>query len=217
MPNWCSNTITITGDKKIISGITRLIESIKKTEGEPPGVFHTLIGRDSSITKEKYDNGDWYNSNIDRYGCKWDVSYDDCCFTFDEESISLHPETAWSPPIEFCKLMVKEYKSIKIHIFYSECGNDFCGQCDIYLDEDGMVCCEEEDYGYAEGLYHLDKEMFWGEVESMIESYIDEEDGSAEEFVTEHYAYVSEEDKKEIIELYNEQKEIYAKESESNN
>ena len=218
MPNWCSNTITITGDKKIISGITRLIESIKKTEGEePPGVFHTLIGRDSSITKEKYDNGDWYQSNIDRYGCKWDVSYDDCCFTFDEESISLHPDTAWSPPIEFCKLMVKEYKSIKVHIFYSEGGNDFCGQCDIYLDEDGMVCCEEEDYGYSEGLYHLDIDGFWGEVESMIESYIDEEDGSAEEFVTEHYTYVSEEDKKEIIELYNEQKEIYAKESESNN
>ena len=215
MPNWCSNTITITGDKKIISGMTRLIESIKKTEGEEPGVFHTLIGRDSRITQEKYDNGDWYNSNVERYRCKWDVSYDDCCFTFDEESISLHPETAWSPPIEFCKSMVKEYKSIKIHIFYSEGGNDFCGQCDIYLDEEGIVCCEEEDYGYSEGLYNLDIDGFWGEVESMVDSYYDEE-GSAEEFVEDNYSYVSEEDKKEIIEMFNEQKEIYAKESESN-
>jgi hypothetical protein len=217
MPNWCSNTITITGDKKIISGMTRLIESIKKTEGEEPGVFHTLIGRDSRITQEKYDNGDWYNSNVERYGCKWDVSYDDCCFTLDEESISLHPETAWSPPIEFCKSMVKEYKSIKIHIFYSEGGNDFCGQCDIYLDEEGIVCCDEEDYGYSEGLYHLDIDGFWGEVESMVDSYCCEEEKSAEEFVEDNYSYVSEEDKKEIIEMFNEQKEIYAKESESNN
>ena len=113
--------------------------------------------------------------------------------------------------------MVKEYKSIKIHIFYSEGGNDFCGQCDIYLDEDGMVCCEEEDYGYSEGLYHLDIDGFWGEVESMVDSYCCEEEKSAEEFVEDNYSYVSEEDKKEIIELYNEQKEIYAKESESNN
>ena len=217
MPNWCSNTITITGDKKIISGITRLIESIKKTEGEEPGVFATLVGREPGMTQERYDNIGWYDSNVGYWGTKWDVSYDECDFDFSDEQIRLHPNTAWSPPIGFCQMMVKEYKKIKIHILYDECGNDFCGQADIYLDEEGIVCCEEEDYGYAEGLYHLDKEMFWGEVESMIESYIDEEDGSAEEFVTEHYAYVSEEDKKEIIELDNEQKEIYAKESESNN
>lgn len=101
--------------------------------------------------------------------------------------------------------MVKEYRKIKIHHFYSEGGNDFCGQADIYLDEDGVVCCEEEDYGYSEGLYHLDIEGFWGEVESMVDSYLDEEEGNAEEFVNDHYPYVSEEHKKEIIEMYNEQ------------
>jgi hypothetical protein len=217
MPNWCSNTITITGDKKIISGMTRLIESIKKTEGEEPGVFVTLLGREPGMTQDRYNNSGWYDSNVSYWGTKWDVSYDDCCFTFDEESISLHPETAWSPPIEFCKSMVKEYKSIKIHIFYSEGGNDFCGQCDIYLDEEGIVCCDEEDYGYSEGLYRLDIDGFWGEVESMVDSYCCEEDNSAEEFVEDHYSYVSEEHKKEIIEMFNELKETYGEESESNN
>jgi hypothetical protein len=217
MPNWCSNTITITGDKKIISGMTRLIESIKKTEGEEPGVFRTLIGREPGMTQDRYNNSGWYDSNVSYWGTKWDVSYDDCCFTFDEESISLHPETAWSPPIEFCKSMVKEYKSIKIHIFYSEGGNDFCGQCDIYLDEEGIVCCDEEDYGYSEGLYRLDIDGFWGEVESMVDSYCCEEDNSAEEFVEDHYSYVSEEHKKEIIEMFNELKETYGEEVESNN
>jgi len=217
MPNWCSNTITITGDKKIISGMTRLIESIKKTEGEEPGVFVTLLGREPGMTQDRYNNSGWYDSNVSYWGTKWDVSYDDCCFTFDEESISLHPETAWSPPIEFCKSMVKEYKSIKIHIFYSEGGNDFCGQCDIYLDEEGIVCCDEEDYGYSEGLYRLDIDGFWGEVESMVDSYCCEEDNSAEEFVEDHYSYVSEEHKKEIIEMFNELKETYGEEVESNN
>lgn len=197
--------------------MTRLIESIKKTEGEEPGVFVTLLGREPGMTQDRYNNSGWYDSNVSYWGTKWDVSYDDCCFTFDEESISLHPETAWSPPIEFCKSMVKEYKSIKIHIFYSEGGNDFCGQCDIYLDEEGIVCCDEEDYGYSEGLYRLDIDGFWGEVESMVDSYCCEEDNSAEEFVEDHYSYVSEEHKKEIIEMFNELKETYGEESESNN
>ena len=197
--------------------MTRLIESIKKTEGEEPGVFVTLLGREPGMTQDRYNNSGWYDSNVSYWGTKWDVSYDDCCFTFDEESISLHPETAWSPPIEFCKSMVKEYKSIKIHIFYSEGGNDFCGQCDIYLDEEGIVCCDEEDYGYSEGLYRLDIDGFWGEVESMVDSYCCEEDNSAEEFVEDHYSYVSEEHKKEIIEMFNELKETYGEEVESNN
>lgn len=205
MPNWCANSITITGDKKTISGIKRLIESIKKSDGEEPGVFNTLVGREPHLTQAQYDGGAWYQSNINQWGCKWDVSYDDCCFEFSDEEISLHPQTAWSPPIDFCKAMVKEYRKIKIHHFYSEGGNDFCGQADIYLDEDGVVCCEEEDYGYSEGLYHLDIEGFWGEVESMVDSYLDEEEGNAEEFVNDHYPYVSEEHKKEIIEMYNEQ------------
>lgn len=211
MPNWCSNTITITGDKKIISGITRLIESIKK-EKEEPGVFATIVGREPGMTQERYDNLGWYDSNVGYWGTKWDVSYDECDFDFSDEQIRLHPNTAWSPPIEFCKTMVRLYKRIKIHIFYSESGNDFCGQSEIYLDEDGIVCCEEEDYGYSEGLYHLDNEVFWYEVESMVESYCCEE-GSAEEFVEDHYSYVSEEHKKEIIEMFNEQKEIYGKEA----
>jgi hypothetical protein len=51
----------------------------------------------------------------------------------------------------------------------------------------------------------LDIDGFWGEVECMIDSYIDDEEGNAEEFVVDHYPYVSEEHKKEIIEMYDEQ------------
>lgn len=205
MPNWCSNSITITGDKKTISGIKRLIESIKKSEGEEPGVFNTLVGRETHLTQAQYDGGAWYQSNINQWGCKWDVLYDDCYPQYSDEEIILCPQTAWSPPIDFCKAMVKEYRKIKINIFYSEGGNDFCGQAEIYLDEDGVVCCEEEDYGYSEGLYRLDIDGFWGEVECTIDSYLDEEEGNAEEFVSDHYPYVSEEHKKEIMEMYNEQ------------
>jgi hypothetical protein len=208
MPNWCSNTITITGDKKTISGIRRLIESIKKADlinGEEPGVFFTLVGREPRITDAQYNNGDWYNSNINYWGTKWDVSYDDCNFNFSDEEITMSPETAWSPPIEFCRAMVQEYKKIKIHIFYSEPGCDFSGESNIYLDEDGIVFVDDTEYSYTEGVYFLDEEMFWSEVEGCIDTETcEDEPKSVEEFV-EQFSYVSEEHKKEIMEMYEEQ------------
>jgi hypothetical protein len=134
------------------------------------------------------------------------VSYDDCNFQYSDEEISLHPETAWSPPIGFCEMMVKEYKKIRIHIFYSEPGCDFSGETDIYLDEDGILCSDDTEYSYTEGIYFLDKDMFWGEVESTIDNYLDEDEPkTAEEFADNHFGYVSEEDKKEIMEMYEEQ------------
>jgi|LakMenE01Jun11ns_1017448.scaffolds.fasta_scaffold9655105_2 hypothetical protein len=206
MPNWCSNSITITGDKKTISGIRRVIESIKKGEGEEPGVFATLVGREPHITEAQYKGGAWYDSNFNYWGTKWDVSYDDCNFQYSDEEISLHPETAWSPPIGFCEMMVKEYKKIRIHIFYSEPGCDFSGETDIYLDEEGILCSDDTEYSYTEGIYFLDKDMFWSEVESTIDSHLDEDNPkTAEEFADDYFTYVDEEDKKEIMEMYEEQ------------
>ena len=48
--------------------------------------------------------------------------------------------------------------------------------------------------------------MFWGEVESTIDNYLDEDEPkTAEEFADDYFGYVSEEDKKEIMEMYEEQ------------
>ena len=74
MPNWCNNSIKISGDKKMISTLVRVIESTKDTEDK---VFQSLIGYPDHMTKADYDK-DWYDTNIGWFGTKWDVSYDTC-------------------------------------------------------------------------------------------------------------------------------------------
>ena len=204
MPNWCSNLITITGDKKKISIIKHALESIKKhPEGEKePYVFETLVGREPHLTGGQYTN-EWYNSNVGYWGTKWDVSYDSCGPEYGDEEIKLCPDTAWSPPIEFCNQLVKMY-GVKVYIFYSEPGIGFSGQTDIYLDEDGILHTDDEEYGYLEGLYILDKDQFWGEVEYYIDSYGENDEDSVEKYVEETFPFITEEDKKDIINQINE-------------
>lgn len=198
MPNWCNNYIEIQGDKKTIQKLSRIIESSKIPGDDNRGVFSALIGTKPFVTAEDYDKGEWYDANNSWFGTKWDISYDECNYTFDDESISFSCETAWSPPIPFLATLCKMY-GVSGVITYEEGGCDFAGKTTI--NEEGDIL-EEEDYGYNEGLYVLNNECFWMELESNIEYHADE-NTSPDEFVS-NYDYVSDEDKVEIKKLYEE-------------
>ena len=194
MPNWCSNYITITGSKTAIKKIKKDIESIE--DSDKSGVFEKLVGIEPTITQEEYVKGGWYNSNVNYWGVKWDVSVDDCNFSFDDQTITMSPLTAWSPPIGFGVALTKKYK-VEMSLLYEEPGCDFAGR--TIIDKNGVK--DEEDYSYIEGKYIFDNESFWYEVESNIEYYLDEENPTFEVFI-DSYGFVSEEDKNEIKEMY---------------
>jgi hypothetical protein len=201
MPNWCSNTITITGNKENICRIKDMMDSIEnKSESN---LFQTLVGYPDHMTEGEYQEK-WYDTNVTNWGTKWDVSYDDACPQFSEEEIVLSPDTAWSPPIGFGTILAKLYQ-VDVELFYTEPGCDFCGK--TFCNKDGDV--NEEDYSYHEGLFYFDQEQFWSEMESQAEYYIGEEEKSLEEFI-QIFHYV---DKEEITQYYNEQKENYGKEA----
>jgi len=201
MPNWCSNTITITGNKENICRIKDMMDSIEnKSESN---LFQTLVGYPDHMTEGEYQEK-WYDTNVTNWGTKWDVSYDDACPQFSEEVIVLSPDTAWSPPIGFGTILAKLYQ-VDVELFYTEPGCDFCGK--TFCNKDGDV--NEEDYEYQEGLFYFDQEQFWSEMESQAEYYIGEEEKSLEEFI-QIFHYV---DKEEITKYYNEQKENYGKEA----
>ena len=194
MPNWCSNTITITGTKEQIGLLTRILEDEPKSKGDSI-VFQSLIGIKPDVSKEDYDNGAWYNANTNYFGTKWDVDYDSCNFVFDEECITMSPETAWSPPINF-GVVLHEMYGVNVELFYTESGCDFCGK--TIINENGVF---EDDYGYNEGNYHFDNDYFWeGIINSQIEYGIEEEkdvDGFLNDF-----PYLTTEDKEELRKLY---------------
>lgn len=203
MPNWCNNSIRINGDEKIISALVRVIENTKNGEDR---VFQSLIGYPDHMTKADYDS-DWYDTNIGWFGTKWDVSYSDCNMDYDKTEIRLSPDTAWSPPIEFLTNLVKQYDGIEAYIFYSEGGIGFCGETNIYLDEDGRLVSEDAEYEYNEGMYLLANDEFWCNIECDIETAIENEE-ELEDFLS-GYSYVSHKDKLELTRLYNETKKDY--------
>ena len=197
MPNWCSNQITIYGDKKGLKQLKSIFNDMDKNNEK---VFESLIGRSKpDLSKEEWEAGSWYNGNIDHFGCKWDVHYGSLNLEVDEDSITISPETAWSPPDMFCRELSKIY-NVSVEILYSEPGSDFAGKS-IFTPDDETT----EDYTYREGLYVLDNESFWYEIQSDLEYGIEEEQ-TAEEFA-DGYPYVSESDRLEIISLFNEELE----------
>ena len=196
MPNWCSNTITITGTEKQIGLLTRILQDEPQKNPDECIVFKTLIGIEPDVSQEDYDNGQWYGSNTSYYGTKWDVDFNSCNFSFNETSIVMSPDTAWSPPINFGVVLHKMY-GVDVEMFYAESGVNFCGK--TIINEDGVF---EEDYNHDEGQYRFDEEYFWeGIIPSNIEYALDEEK-SVDEFM-EDYPYLDTEDHTELRKIFN--------------
>lgn len=177
MPNWCSNKITIVGGKDNIKSIITKIREIPT--GDKYTLFETLIGKDPQPSIE---------SNLKRYGTKWDVSVEDCNGEFNDDMIILYPNTAWAPPVPFCVTLAKEY-GVNVEIQYSEPGNDFCGINRI--NSKGEIILEE-DYDYNEGMFHLDNEQFWNDQENSMITDETLNGKSLREYINENYSYVDE-------------------------
>lgn len=202
MPNWCDNHITITGDKDKIDMIKYLIKETAETK---KGVFVSLVGLPPDVTPENY-NEKWWDAHIGWWGCKWDIFYDDNgCWTLDEEDcITISVDTAWSPPQPFCEKLASMF-DVEVEIEYSEPGCNFAGKA-IYT-KDG--CIYQEDYAdYMEGMYHINMDNFWNEVEYRMD-YWGEDLEEGEEFdlektLADEFSYCSEEHLNEIRKQYNE-------------
>ena len=180
MPNWCSNTIVIKGDSKKIADILSKIESAEENK-----LFENLIGLHPEATEEN-----WYETNVKWFGTKWDVSKGDCNTESNEDQITITPMTALSPPTHFCQKLAEKY-GVTVELTYFEPGMDFAGR--IEFDENGE-CTGSDEYEYNEGMYMLDRDGFWSDLEN---GYLDEEmleDSSLDEYIENSYSFVDEED-----------------------
>ena len=195
MPNWCNNNINIYGDEGTISTLTSVLKGLKSNDY----VFQSLIGIPSHMSEADYKDK-WYDTNIEWFGTKWDISADEHAFTFGKEEISFFCETAWSPPIQFLENLCKMYK-VNAYVFYSEGGIGFAGQTD-FIWTDGELDINDQEYGYLEGLYILSEDEFWSEVDYQADCILDE-DQSLEDFLG-IFPFVSEEHKEKLTTIYNE-------------
>lgn len=198
MPNYCTNDVYISGDETSIEKIKFALESIEdKTEGN---VFTTLVGIKPDVTFAEYETEKWYDANISYWGTKWDVSHEDLNVAYSDTGITMSFLTAWSPPIQFFYHLCKQY-NVKVEIYYEEPGANFAGK--TIIEPEGIV--SEEDYSYEEGKYRLtEDESFFDNVENSIEFALQNDKTLTVEKFLEDYEYVDEDDKQEIIKLFNE-------------
>jgi len=175
MPNWCNNTITISGPTETIK---QLWEDATREEGgllsamvpQPANIFRGNLGTAEREQCAEQGIPNWYDWNVENWGTKWDVSTEGLEF-FDNgdgtASIGGWFDSAWSPPIEayntFCDMM----DNCSLEASYYEPGMDFAG---FYTDGD------------EEHLDNLHDEYDAGDEASDLYKRLDEEWALSEQF-----------------------------------
>lgn len=216
MPNWCNNYIQISGSKENMKPIITFFEEgqkkvdeyynkkqqyiqenpsksiwdeIEGIELEQQLVMSTLVPHDEDYEEIK-ESGDFLINPQQRfYGTKWDFNLSESNVdNLSDTFVTISPQTAWSPPTEFCERLAIKY-DVEVTLNFDECGEPMVGR-EVFNSE-GMI--EQEFYSgetYMEGLYFLDKDGFWSMVDSELEEL---EDITEEEFLNK-FGYVCSED-----------------------
>ena len=227
MPNWCNNYITISGSKEKMKPLYDYFESSQsehekfvekravihkenpeawKTIDEicpPPKenlVMNTLVPHDDEYKAIEASGEYLLSPQVEFYGTKWDFDFDEANVNeIGKERITFGPQTAWSPPSQFCQKLAIKY-GVQVMVEYDEPGIGFIGKEVYYADGNS----EEELYeDYLEGTYILQNDMFWeNEVESHM-TYCKEEGKTFEEILQDMFSFIT--DEKEIKQL----KEVY--------
>lgn len=210
MPNWCYNTIVVTGDKKSVNTILTKLSLLDDRDG----IMEELIGL-GDIDKESYTTGDtWYNWNINRFGTKWDVPKSDFMGNLqidsddeEESGFTTSFDTAWSPPVPFLATLSNIY-NVSITLDAEEGGNDFYVKA---VFNNGHIE-ELDEMSFDAGHYSHNEDYFWDSVvPNQIEYWCEDDTEPDMEMVKERFDFVSGEDKKTIMNDWKEEWKEYQK------
>lgn len=186
MANNCWNNIEVSplsddvNNKNFKKFIAKIV-FIREELGNEGNIFEYLIGKAP-------DDVDL----VTLYGCSPIYSVDDFLSQVDEHNIGdtffcSGFESRWSPPVGFCRLLSEMYQ-VCVKITFDEGGNDFSGNSQFTNGETDF----DETWAYLEGIYNMDTDWFWNEMNSQIEYYIEDEVEIVE--FLEDYHFLSKED-----------------------
>jgi hypothetical protein len=151
MPNWCSNTLQISGNKEQLEMFKQ--KSISKSamdvdiflmDGCIPMPEELAICEDITpeqnaerIAKYGYDN--WYFWRLENWGSKWDAQ--EPYVEEDENGLTINFDTAWSPPIPYIRQVARMFPDLIFDLYFMETGEWFAGRVTAHNKE------VEEQYG----------------------------------------------------------------------
>lgn len=157
MPNWCYNSLCVSGNKEILADfvsktlVPRNMSSEEEYDESHKFTFNILHplpkaleggfsplpkleGEDDTQYKERmaenirlYGAEDWYRWHIDNWGTKWDAS-STCVEQLDDQNFNVQFHTAWSPPIDWFEKVIPMYPQLEFDLIFDEESQDYCGR-----------------------------------------------------------------------------------------
>lgn len=148
MPNWCSNTLTIshkdkTMMKRVVRGYNRngllrefipipkeLTDTISGTVGSKESYEQRLLEEKQKLNREFFGYTDWYGFCVGEWGTKWDIGHGDgygklTLKDIKNNTVRIGFDSAWSPPTEAYQKLCD--MGFEIRALYYEGGCCFCG------------------------------------------------------------------------------------------
>lgn len=122
MPNWCSNTLTLSHEDP--EQIQRAADAFRRGE---------LLNEFVPLPKDQEEN--WYDWHISNWGTKWDVGGDsyDVNISDDGLTMTVNFDSAWSPPTQWYENV--QAQGFGVQAMYYEPGMCFAGKYDESGDE----------------------------------------------------------------------------------
>ena len=140
MPNYCNNTVQITGPKKKIQAIKKAMQAGKFLNHLYPMPVElentTADGSDNEELIKKTGYSDWYGWCTSEWGTKWEISegYPEepeiTKWSKGDEMLNWSFDSAWSPPIGAYAHYLDKNSDVSIFATYYEPGCDFMGVWD---------------------------------------------------------------------------------------
>jgi hypothetical protein len=188
MPNWCSNTVTISADKEKIDALEKFLEEkegkdwfnfVRPCPQELLDVGAVSFHTTNEALVEKYGYSDWYSWGIDNWGCKWNCDASDWHRESDD-TISFWFDSPWGPPIALYEYMHNNDYNVTAH--YNEEGMSFVGMfddgCDNYYEYSDLESLEdipEEIVEHWDLLGRLEDQEEWDDEDEGEEVYMSDE------------------------------------------
>ena len=153
MPNWCSNTITIRGEKEDIDRFESFLNEkdgkewfdfFRPCPQEMKDVDNVSFGNVNEELMKKYGAADWYSWSLNNWGCKWNCDAQD--WSREDDSISFWFDSPWGPPTELYSFICTD-TDFDVEADYHEEGMAFVGR---------FVDGEDESYEYSDVASLLD-------------------------------------------------------------
>ena len=136
MPNWCENSLVVTGPERVLAA---WVSNVKRNLGSEIGLFETFCA-----PAYNEDKSNWYDAQCAAWSTKWDVPINDLNMEVSDDMVSMSFDTAWSPPLGWMNTMSRDWPSLTFALAFEEGGMCFMGYSimrdgDSYEAEDDMI------------------------------------------------------------------------------